>query len=207
MKILIAAAALILSSISAQAYVLEAKPVGDLMKLIQNSTFKYKETGMAFGFNSIKSCMYVAPGFAILKNYCVPKKEYPAKGFTIISPKFGIIDLYQENLETVFKRDIMITTFPDILKDYINVPVNNEDLAGINKILEKTYYLYGPACWSTNADYNDEKPQVKCSGNNNVIGFDTWASETQAITGDLKSWKNLMEAVETAVTKNQLGDQ
>lgn len=205
MKKIITIAALVLSSISTQAnpYVLEAKPLKDLISLIQSSTFKYKDTGMVFGFATIKSCLYVADGFAVLKNYCVPKKEYPAAGYTIISPKFGIIDLYQEDLETVIKHDVQITTFPDILKGFIKTPVHTQNIAGLNKILEGVYNLYGPACWSTNATYEDQVPQAQCYASQDVIGFDTWSAETQNTTNDMKAWKQLMEAVEAAITKNQ----
>ncbi len=187
------------STLSAQAVILEAKPVRDLIAFLQNAQFKYKETGMVFGFTTIQSCLYVSQDIVVLKNYCFPKKDYPAQGYTIISPKFGIIDLYQENLETVFKRDIQITTFPDILKDYLKAPLNNSDIAGLNKVIETLYYQYGPACWSTNASYSDLQPKVQCS-TQEVVGFDLWAQETQNITGNLKSWKNLMQEVESRLS-------
>lgn len=206
MKKIIAIVALILSSVSTQAYVLEAKPLADLESLIQSSTFKYKETGMVFGFSTIKSCLYVANDIAILKNYCVPKKEYPAAGYTIISPKFGIIDLYQEDLETVIKHDIQITTFPDILKGFIKTPVHTQNIAGLNKILEGVYKLYGPACWSTNATFENQVPEVQCYASQEVIGFDTWSVETQKKTNDMKAWKALMEAVEATITRHQQED-
>jgi hypothetical protein len=196
---------LTLSTLSAKAVLLEAKPVSDLIASIQSAQFKYKETGMVFGYTTIQSCLYVSQDFVVLKNYCFPKKDYPAQGYTIISPKFGIINLYQENLETVLKRDIQITTFPEILKDYVKAPLNNSDLAGLNKVFETLYYQFGPACWSTNASFSDLQPKVQCSAQE-VVGFDLWSQETQKITGDLKSWKNLMKAVESALFSTILID-
>ncbi|MEQ1722745.1 MAG: hypothetical protein ABL930_06185 [Pseudobdellovibrio sp.] len=203
MKKIILIAFLTLTTLSAQAVILEAKPVSDLITSIQSAQFKYKETGMIFGYTTIQSCLYVSKDFAILKNYCFPKKDYPAQAYTIISPKFGMIDLYQEDLVSVLKRDIQITEFPDILKDYVKVPLNNSNIEGLNKIIEKLYYQYGPACWSTNASYSDQQPDVRCS-TTEVIDFDLWKVETQNITSDLKSWKNLMQAVEAAITKTKL---
>lgn len=188
------------SSIAAYSYILEAKPVADLITQIQQSKFEHSEDGLVFGFHSIKSCLYVSQNFVILKNYCVPKKEYPVRGYTIISLKFGIVDLYQEEINSVIKRDIRISTFSEILKDHLNSPLQTSTISILNEILEKLYYLHDPACWSTNLSNYTNQPEVKCS-TSEVLNFDLWAEETQAITGDDKSWKQLMQAVEISITK------
>lgn len=186
-------------------YILEAKPVSDLVELIKEAKFTYKEEGMVFGFYSIKSCLYVNQGagedIIIFKNYCLPKKEYPAKGFTIFSKKFGMIDLYQEVIGTVFKRDIRISTFSDVLKDYIETPMRESTIASLNAVIEKLYYQYDPACWSTNVSHYTGKPEAKCNADD-ILHFDLWASETQELTGDLKAWAQLMEAVEASLVES-----
>lgn len=179
----------------ALATVLEAKPVGELIRLIEASKFSHKEDGLIFGFFSIQSCLYVSDKLVIIKNYCVPARDYPAKGYTIISAEFGIIDLYQEELQAGLKRDVQITAFPEILKEYLGTPMPDSKIQGLNEILEKLYYRNAAACWSTNASYSTGLPVVECSAEN-VVNFDTWAAETQALTGDLAAWKKLIESIE-----------
>src|SRR5437868_3337636 len=98
----------------------EAKSVADLLNTIESEQLVYKETGKAFGFNSTQSCLYASPGFIVLKNYCFPKRPYPARSFTIISAKFGLIEIYQESLtEKIEKRDVRIDAFPEPVQKYI----------------------------------------------------------------------------------------
>ena len=198
--ILILAVGFVFSSGSAFAMALEAKPVSELVRLIETSKFSHKEDGLIFGFVSTQSCLYVSDRVVILKNYCIPAREYPAKGYTIISAEFGIIDLYQEELEAGLKRDVQITAFPDILKDYLSTPLVESKIEGLNEIFEKLYYQNAAACWSTNASYSTGLPVVECSAED-VVNFDTWAAETQSLTGDLSAWKKLIESVETTLNQ------
>lgn len=196
----IVAAGFCFSALPAFATVLDAKPVGELMRLIEESKFSHKENGLTFGFVSIQSCLYVSDKIVILKNYCVPVRDYPAKGYTIISAEFGIIDLYQEELEAGLKRDVQITAFPDVLKEYLGTPMPDSKIQSLNEILEKIYYRNDAACWSTNASYSTGLPVVACSAEN-VVNFDLWAAETQALTGDLTVWKKLIEKIENTLNQ------
>lgn len=200
MRNIFIAVAVLLGSLSAYCYVLEAKSVADMIQTIKETSFEHKEDGMVFGFYSIKSCLYVSHDFAILKNYCVPKKDYPAKGYTIISSKFGIINLYQEKTPHYFKRDVQINVFQDILKYYIPDSLSASTITELNEILEELYYQYVPACWSTNASFATEEPEVQCS-RDGVLNFDLWAKETQSLTGDPEAWKQLMNIIEFSITK------
>lgn len=191
---------IVFSALPALAVVLEAKPVEELIRLIERSKFSHKEDGLIFGFVSTQSCLYVSDNVVILKNYCLPARDYPAKGYTIISAEFGIIDLYQEELEAGLKRDVQITAFPDILKDYLGTPMLDSKIQGLNEIIEKLYYQNDAACWSTNASYSTGLPVVECSSEN-VVNFETWAAETQSLTGDLHAWKKLIESVEAALNQ------
>ena len=180
----------------AQAQVLEAKPFKEALEAVQTSQINFKEIGMAFGFQTIKSCFYASENLIVIKNYCSPKKNYPAKGYTIISPKFGLLELYQENMSNVLKRDVRIDAFPEVVREYINGPMNALTVPQINKILEAINYRYGPGCWSTNFSKYTEGPDVRCSAEG-VLDFDQWANETQTLVMNEKAWLTLISELET----------
>ncbi len=183
----------------AQAAFLEAKPVADLVAAIETSQLKYKETGKMFGFNSTQSCIYANEDFIVIKNYCFPKRPYPAKSFTIISAKFGMVEFYQEQLsEEIHKRDVKIDTFPEPIRQYITGSLADTTVASANKLIETLHYKYGPACWSTNFDYNYGVPVVRCN-TNDVYDFDLWATETQALTGDVKAYLQIFDRIEAVL--------
>ncbi len=186
-------ASLLLSTAS-YATTLEAKPVADLLETVQATQINYKETGMVSGFHSIKSCVYTSDQLIVIKNYCFPKRKYPAKGYTIISPKFGIIDFYQEQLSpTILKRDIRISQFPDVLKDYIPENLASMSLAEINPIFDKLQAKYNPACWSTNFSQYTETPDANCSKNAvDVVGLDEWVTESQNLTNTENIWLQII---------------
>lgn len=196
MKKLIILISLILLTSKAQAVLLEAKPFRDLVSVLQNTTFTYTETGMAFGFNTIKSCVFTSDQMVVIKNYCFPKRNYPAKGYTIISAKFGMVELYQEQLtEDLLKRDIRIDAFPEAIRPYLKDSLGKITLAELNKIIETLHYKYGPACWSTNFSFYTEGPDVACNAGD-ILDFEAWANETQTLTADQKGWLTLIDQLE-----------
>jgi hypothetical protein len=178
--------------------VLEAKPLKDLMETIQQTEFNYTETDKSFGYDTTKSCLYTAADMLVLKNYCFPKKEYPAKGYTIISPKFGIVELYQENMTpTVQKRDIHYMVFSTDLRSYVKNGVSGLKIADTNKILEYFNRTQPGSCWSTNFSYYTQMPEAACNQRaSDVVGFDTWAKETQLMSTDDFLWKTMMSELE-----------
>ena len=182
----------------ASAAVLEAKPVRDLLQTISSANFTFKEVGMVFGYNSIKSCLYVSDEMVVLKNYCVPKKNYPAKGYTIISPKFGTINFYQEQLSAeILKRDAEITVFPDLLRPHLSFSMASATLEQVNTVIKNTYYQYGPGCWTTNFSRYTEEPDSRCNTSEEVVGFDLWSAETQGLTSDIKNWNEVVSLLES----------
>ena len=196
MKKLIIIAAFLLTTLSAHAQKLEAKSFNELLNAIESTEFTYKETGMIFGFISTQSCMFVSEDIVIFKNYCFPVRNYPARGFTIISKKFGMIDLYEEKLPGILKRDIQINQFPEILAPYLSLPFPVATLADLSSMIEKIHYQYNPGCWSTNYSFYTETNDAACSvAPEYVEGFDNWSSETQSIAMDETSWLKLMAAV------------
>lgn len=181
---------------------LEAKPLDLLVQQLESSKFTFKESGLAQGFFSIHSCLYISEEFAVLKNYCVPKKKYPAKGYTIFSKKFGIIDLYQEQLTGVIQRDVRISVFPENLYQVMKSPTSSYRIKSLNAVSEHFYKLRGPACWSTNFSRYTEQAEYQCNvGLDTVSGFFDWAEETQALAGNEAQWNALFNKLERIFPK------
>ncbi len=201
MKKLILLATLVLSTVAvSHAQILEARNVTDLQKSLKNEKFTYKGKGMIFGFETIESCLYTSQNFAIFKNYCFPAEPYPARGYTIISRQFGIVDLYSEDLTGVVKRDIRISEFPALLAPYLSAPLPESSVSGLSDILRKLYEVYNPACWSTNFDQYTQRPDVGCTvPSDRIENYSNWESESQWIVGDENIYADLMDSVEKAI--------
>ncbi len=197
MKKIIAAFLIALSFSFAHANVdLEAKSVPELLKQIEQTQFTYVETGKMFGFVSTQSCMFESADLIVFKNYCFPARVYPAQGYTIISKEFGIIELYEETMDSVLKRDIHISQFPAILAPYVNFPLPDLGLNDYSAMIEKMYNRYFPGCWSTNYSFYTETNDANCSKPvDTVIGFAQWAKETQDIVNDEVEWKALIKGL------------
>lgn len=204
MKTLIAIVLGSLFTLSAGAQSLEAKSFSEIFDAVQKADFKYVDRGMVFGFDTIQSCMYVSEDIAIVKNYCYPVKKYPARGYTIISAKFGMIDLYEERFPDLLKRDIQITQFPEILAPYLTTPIPHQNIDSISGIIEKMYHRYLPGCWSTSYSHYTETNDYNCTVSTDFVkGFDTWAQETQTILLDETSWLELVKAIDGKLTPVQ----
>lgn len=184
-------------SINVHAATLSALPVKDLMKEIDATRFKYSETGMAYGFVNIKSCVYTSEKMIVIKNYCSPKQEYPAKGYTIISKKFGVVEFYQEQLDAdLLQRDIRINEFPEVIAPFVKPSLANQKLPAINNFLETMNNNREPACWSTNYSFYTDSADVNCYLAD-IKEFPAWAKETQNIVSDIKDWSQLIKDLET----------
>lgn len=196
MKTLIHLIVFSLLSINAHAGTLTAASVKDLMKEIEATNFRYTETGMAYGFATIKSCVYTSPDIIVIKNYCSPKKDYPAKGYTIISKKFGLIEYYQEEVsDTILKRDVRIDGFPEMIAPYLKANLDGQKLTTINNFLEAMNKKADPACWSTNYSFYVETPEAACY-KTDISEFPAWEKETQELTGSAKDWAALIKDME-----------
>lgn len=204
MKTIIGAIVASLISLSASAQVLEAKSFQDIIADIQAADFTYQDRGMVFGFDTIQSCTYVSENIAIIKNYCFPVKKYPARGYTIISAKYGMIDLYEERIDDLLKRDIQITQFPEILAPYLTTPMPEHKTQSLSGVIEKMYNRFLPACWSTSFSFYTESPDANCTVSTDYVqGFDAWASETQTILLDETSWLELVKTIDGKLTPIQ----
>jgi len=197
MKNIIAAILFVLSFSGAHAQSeLEAKSIPALLQQIEATTFTYVETGKMFGFVSTQSCMFKSADLIVFRNYCFPVRTYPAQGYTIISKEFGVIDLYEETMGGMLKRDIQISQFPAILAPYVNSPLPDLSLNDYSLMFEKMYQRYFPGCWSTNYSFYTETKDANCSKpTDSIIGFAQWAQETQTLVNSEVEWRALIKAM------------
>jgi hypothetical protein len=190
-----------LNSFMAYGQGFEIQPFTELVSEIENAEFSYKETGLLFGFSSIKSCMYASRDIVIFKNYCSPRNNFPARGYTIISAKFGMIDIYEEKIDAIIKRDITQTEFSQNLAPYLTMALPTATLDGMNEIMETLYSQYNPGCWSTNWSHYSRLPEASCSSAaGEVIGFKSWTQETQSLTGNDQEWNGLIQTIENQLS-------
>ncbi len=201
MKKLLLLVTIVIATVTAShAQILEARNVTDLQKALKNERFTYKGKGLIFGFDTIESCLYTSQNFAIFKNYCFPARPYPAKGYTIMSREFGIVDLYLEELTGVVKRDIRLSEFPALLAPYLSGPLPESSVNGLSDVIQKLYDLYNPACWSTNFDQFTERPIAGCTvASDRIVNYSAWESESQWIVGDENIYADLMNSIEAAI--------
>ncbi len=186
-------------SIHTNAQPLQAQSILALLNTIETTRFEFKEKGLVFGYNSIHSCLYIGKDIVILKHYCYPEKNYPAKGYKVISGQFGVIDLYEEQLPNgANKRDILISTFGEDLKDYLSFDLDSSNVQNLNTLIEKLYYKNTPACWSSNYSFYTQQPEVTCRAEN-VQNFELWSKETQVITGNKQIWQQMLRKIDSAL--------
>lgn len=179
---------------------LSSRSVNELLNQIENESFTYKGRGKLFSYISTQSCLYVSENVAIFKNYCFPEGKFPARSFTIISKKFGMIDIYEEELPTdlKFKRDISLSEFPEILLPYLSTPFPEASVSGLDAMMEKIHFQYNPGCWSTNFSFYTESKDANCNINTGAVtGFEEWALETQKIVSDEIVWNNLFKRIQS----------
>lgn len=201
MKNLFILTVFLFSSLS-QAQGLDAKSIPKLLEKISKTDFTYKETGKIFGFDSTQSCLFVSEEIVIFKNYCFPVRNYPARGYTIITREWGITRIYEEKYPGLLIRDIGIDEFPVLVAPYLENSLPSYSLADLSAILEDLYPRYNPGCWSTNFSKYTETNDVNCTLNvSNVGNFTQWAADTQAIVNSESAWFRLMDTIEARLVR------
>ena len=167
------------------------------MNKVISSEFQLKGKGKIFGYESTESCLYLSNDIAIIKNYCSQNKNYPAKSFIILSQDFGIIELYEERLSYLVKKDIRLLGFQENLKKELNSGFSEGSLSSMSNVIEKIYTNHLPGCWSTNFDKMLRGSESKCSKSLSVSNFETWSEETQDIVDSEKGWDQLVDTIAT----------
>lgn len=201
MKNLLILSIFLFSTLS-QAQGLDAKSIPELVEKISKTDFTYKETGKIFGFDSTQSCLFVSEEIVIFKNYCFPVRNYPARGYTIITREWGITRIYEEKFPGLLIRDIGIDEFPVLVAPYLENSLPSYSLAELSGILEDLYPRFNPGCWSTNFSKYTETNDVNCTLNvSNVGNFTQWASDTQSIVNSESAWFGLMDTIEARLVR------
>jgi hypothetical protein len=194
MKLFITGFMLIISHIvSAQS--VEAPSLKEVLNALKINEFEFKTKGKVYGYEKAESCLFVAKDMAILKNYCDENESY-AKGYTIFSKDFGVLELYEEKLGALLKRDFRILGFSSSLVRELNRDYSKTSLKQVSGIIEEIYENFYPGCWSTNFDKFTRTSDVKCSHGLSVNNFDIWASESQDIVFNDRDWSDIMESLE-----------
>ena len=173
---------------------LTAKPIAEVIREIDATTYQFKESGMLFGYDSLESCLWVSEKTMIVQHYCYPAGNYPARSVSLWSADFGVIYLYEEKLSNIVKHDLLITDFPENLTDYLIPDFRQFTIARMTSVMEKLYNADLPGCWSTNYDFYTQAPDTGCY-RTDIASFPGWAQETQAIVGSNRDWQNLYRSI------------
>lgn len=163
-----------------------------LLKEVLASKFTYVETGRIHGFHSIDSCLFTSERFVLVRNYCRPAKNYPAKGFLLISPEYGIFELYEENEEGQQFRNLRILTFEKELGTMLSLPMSSMNIEKTNTVKTHFYKANGRACWSTNLSRYTMAPEAGCIYED-IERFPAWKKESQKFVMNAKTWKKAMK--------------
>lgn len=158
-----------------------------LFKKLNSAEFSYIEKGKLDGFLSIESCLFTSDEFIILKNYCYPQKKYPARGFTVMSPEYGIFEFYQENRDDIEARSVRVLVFAEDLDDNLQFPVKGMTLEKANRIAQHYYFKRNRACWATNYSFYSGQPDVNCI-HTEVDLYPEWKKEALEYANDQKDW-------------------
>lgn len=187
------------SPIRAAAETHTAMPLSQVIQLVTELAPTYKERGLAFGFHSIESCLFVSQKLVVLKNYCYPKKNYPARGYTLISPIFGVMEVYEEVRKGgLIQRDVRITSFPEDLQKIFDASMENINIPAANTILETVYKQWGPACWTTNLSPSTGQPEQGCL-KEDLANFNDWSSESLLLVTEPLKWNQMLRDLLSAL--------
>ncbi|MCB0422943.1 MAG: hypothetical protein KDD61_18220 [Bdellovibrionales bacterium] len=173
-----------------------SRSIESLLQEIQMTQFQFKERGSMFGYVSTQSCLYTSERLLILHNYCFPKRQYPARSFTVISQSHGTFYFYEESYGNFLKRDIELRHFPEVIVPELPADFRSLDIAQLHQIFKDIYYTYNnPACWSTNYSSNYNGPDSRCYRTDTQLHQD-WLTESLTLVEDPSGWKDLFDLLE-----------
>lgn len=163
----------------------------ELLEYVKNHEFKSIGKAKVYGFHSTESCLSIHGEVLLVRNYCNDTKKYPAKGYYIISPKWGLHYLYEEILPgDIYARDVNLDSFPETVSAYWE----GEEL-DLNSALRLLEYLgkdYGPGCWVTNYSRYTDSPQSECF-QADINLYPHWKTESEKMVNDIPLWNSSLD--------------
>lgn len=163
-----------------------------LLAEVLAENYNFKGSGLLSSYFSEHSCLFTSENFILLKNYCFTKPSYPAKSFTILSPDYGVFQLYQEIDGTVQFRNFRINVFQENLMELINRPIVDMEFNKINTILDKYYEQKMKACYATNLSRYTGDLKADCV-NVSIEDIPLWRDEALSLVLDQKAWAELID--------------
>ena len=169
-----------------------AVPFAQVIEETLSQEVEFRDQAMVFGYYSIQSCLYSGVEVSVLQHYCFPKRNYPARSFTLISKTFGVVYLYEEDLGPIVERRVVIRVFPEDFNAHVAGPIDQWMIEDWNKVYSHFYNQPNVACWSTNYSRYQQGPDSRCT-NGDIADFKSWSDETMALTADPKQWDQVFE--------------
>lgn len=190
------------ASISAHAS-LSSPPLNDLFNQIVSTDFIYKERGKMFGYQTTQSCLFISEKMLILKNYCYPQRNYPARSYTILTPTHGTIHLYEEDFGSQIKREILLKHFPERIVPELFNDLTSESIGHLHQTFKDIYYTYNnPACWVTNLNLSSGQKDAGCYRTEQE-DHRSWVDESVAITESPVQWKRIFDSLDQAIYESE----
>ncbi len=179
-----------LLTFSNSSFARSAPSIDEIMNSLQEGVLEYIEKGKVRGYVSTESCLYRGADFVLIQNYCFPKRSYPAKSFTLISAKFGILEFYEEKFSDATQREVLLFAFPEDLKTYFKGDLKALSISSFNRILEKLDRDGHPSCWATNLSNSDDLPYASCYKIDPSLHQD-WLKSALDLTQSPNHWASL----------------
>lgn len=171
-----------------------AVPVADVVHQLAAQPLLRQDQALVFGYDSLQSCLYSNDKISVLRHYCYPAGSYPARAYTVISPDFGMVYFYEEDLGDTILREIAIDIFPDDLPLYGEDSFAGWKIKDWNGLLAFFYDAQNAACWATNYSRYSHQPEARCY-QDDISNYPAWSQEAMAIVSDVDAWNKILETL------------
>ncbi len=173
---------------------LTAVTAGDAVTMLEKAKLEYKGHALLFGSGSFESCIYAGDELLALVHYCYPQRPVPARAVSLWSKKLGVVELYEETLDaSTVKRDVRQNEFPELVQFLFPIEFRSISVESINSIMSKLYERRNPGCWSTNFDWNEQKPVSQCLYTDIAL-YPKWAADSQKRVSEAE-WNKLFKRI------------
>ncbi len=151
---------------------------------IQSQNFVFRERGLRWDFFSIQSCLFAGEQVLMVQNYCFPQRSYPARGMTLFSRSFGVLEFYEETQGGEYFREIRLLAFPQDLSGVLEKDPSDMSLQDLNRLLQRMRSLDLPACWSSNSGFSEPGACYR----EDPLTHQPWLEEAQVLIDKRHLW-------------------